>query len=113
MQNCVFLCSLDDFLLEYVIVFFYGNKISKWRSFEKRAVFDLLFTLFNHQGKDTKIIQHISHLYTRILLTLMTFLLSQLLPKKIPNLSCMLVRLLVLTLICEDEEEEERRRKLI
>ena len=47
-----FLCSLDYFRLKNVFVFFFGNQISKWR---KRAVFDLLFTFFSHQGNDTKI----------------------------------------------------------
>ena len=57
----LFLCSLDNLLQKNVIVFFFGNQISKWRSFEnkcqigahlkKRAVFDLLFTFFSHQGK--------------------------------------------------------------
>ena len=39
MQNCVFLCSLDNFILKNVIVFFFGNQISKWRSFEKKGYF--------------------------------------------------------------------------
>ena len=40
-----FLCSLDNLLQENVIVFFFGNQISKWRSFEKKgSIFDLLFT---------------------------------------------------------------------
>ena len=60
-----FLCSFDNFLLKNVVVFFFGNQISKWRSFEKRAIFDLLFTFFSHQGKDTQIPSaHISHTYT-------------------------------------------------
>ena len=42
-------------LLKKVIVFFFGNQISKWHSFEKRTIFVLLFTFFSHQGKDTKI----------------------------------------------------------
>ena len=51
-----FLSSLDNLLQKNVIVFFFfGNQISKWRSFEKRAIFDLLFTFFSHQGKVTKI----------------------------------------------------------
>ena len=50
-----FLCSLDNLLQKNVIVFFLGNQISKWCSFEKRAIFDLLFTFFSHQGKVTKI----------------------------------------------------------
>ena len=33
------LCSLDALLQKSVIVFFFGNQISKWRSFEKRGYF--------------------------------------------------------------------------
>ena len=62
-----FLCSLDNLLEENVIVFFFGNQISKWRSFEKRAIFDLLFTFFSHQGKVTKIPSaHISLTYIHV-----------------------------------------------
>ena len=62
-----FLCSLDNLLQKNVIVLFSGNQISRWRSFEKRAIFDLLFTLFSHQGKVTKIPSaHISHTYIHI-----------------------------------------------
>ena len=50
-----FLCRLDNLLQENVIVFFFGNQISKWHSFEKRAIFDLLFTFFGNQGKVTKL----------------------------------------------------------
>ena len=78
MQNWVFfLCSLDNLLQKNVVVLFFGNQISKWRSFEKRAIFYLLFTLFSHQGKLQKFLQHISQTHTihdtRILLTLLTF----------------------------------------
>ena len=60
-----FLCSLDNVLQKNLIVLFFGNQISKWRSFEKRAIFDLLFTFFSHQGKFTKIPSaHISHSHT-------------------------------------------------
>ena len=59
-----FLCSLDNILQKNVIVFFFGNQISKWRSFEKRAIFDLLFTVFSYQGKVAKIPSaHISLTY--------------------------------------------------
>ena len=59
-----FLCSLDNLLQKNVIVFSFGNQISKWRSFEKGAIFDLLFTFFSHQGKVTKIPSaHISLTY--------------------------------------------------
>ena len=62
-----FLCSLDNFLPKNVIIIFFGNQISKWRSFEKRAIFDLFFTFFSHQGKDTKIPSaHISLTYIHI-----------------------------------------------
>ena len=37
-----FLCSLDTFRVKNVIVFFFGNQISKWRLFEKKGYFDLL-----------------------------------------------------------------------
>ena len=40
-----FLYNLDNLLQENVFVFFFGN--SKWRSFEKRTIFDLLFTFFS------------------------------------------------------------------
>ena len=56
MQNWVhFLCSLDNLLQKNVIVFLFANQISKWRSFEKRAIFDLFSIFFSHQGKVTKI----------------------------------------------------------
>ena len=47
----LFLCSLDTLLQKNVIVFFFGNPISKWRSF----IFGLFFTFFSHQGKVAKI----------------------------------------------------------
>ena len=46
-----FLCNLDNLLQKNVIVLFFGNQISKWRPFEKRTIFALLFTFFSHQGK--------------------------------------------------------------
>ena len=62
-----FLCSLDNLLQKNVIISFFGNQISKWRSFEKRAIFDLLFTFFTYQGKVTKIPSaHISLTYIHI-----------------------------------------------
>ena len=33
------LCSLDNLLQKKVIVFFSGNQISKWRSFDKKGYF--------------------------------------------------------------------------
>ena len=62
-----FLCSLDTLLQKNVIVFFFGNQISKRHSFEKRAIFDLLFTLFSYQEKVTKIPSaHISLTYIHV-----------------------------------------------
>ena len=39
-----FLCSLDNLLQKNVIVLFFRNHISKWPSFEKRAI----LTYFSH-----------------------------------------------------------------
>ena len=61
------LCSLDNLLQKNVIVFFFKNQISRWRSFEKGAIFDLLFTFFIHQGKVTQIPSaHISLTYIHV-----------------------------------------------
>ena len=69
-----FLCSLDNLLQKNIIFFFFGNQISKWRSFEKGAIFDLLFTFFSYQGKVTKIPSaHLTYILTCSLLTLLTF----------------------------------------
>ena len=62
-----FLCSLDNLLQKNLIVLFFGNQISKWPSFEKMAIFDLLFTFSSHQGKVTKIPSaHISNTYMHV-----------------------------------------------
>ena len=62
-----FLCSLNNLLQKNIIFLFFGNQISKWRSFEKRANFDLLFTFFSRQIKVTKIPSaHISLTYIHI-----------------------------------------------
>ena len=56
MQNWVFFCGLDNLPQKNVIVLFFENQTSKWRSFEKKkAIFDKLFTSFSQRGKDTKI----------------------------------------------------------
>ena len=68
-----FLCSLDNLLQKNVTVFFFENQISKWRSFEKRAIFDLLFTFFSYQEKVTNIPSYLTHIHTCILLTLLSF----------------------------------------
>ena len=78
-----FLCSLDNLLQENVIVLFFVNQISKWRSFEKRAIFDLLFTFSSHQVKVTNIPSaHISLTYIHVFCsTLLTFLALPILKK--------------------------------
>ena len=70
-----FLCSVDNFLQKKnVIVLFLGNQISKWRSYEKRAIFDLLFTFFDTRESYKKSFStYLTHIHTRILLTLLTF----------------------------------------
>ena len=70
-----FFCSLDNLLQKNVIVLFFGNQISKWRSFEKRAIFYLLFTFSSHSpGKSYKnsFSTYLTYIHTRILLTLLT-----------------------------------------
>ena len=70
-----FLCSLDNLLQKNVIVLFFGNQVSKWRSFEKRAIFDLLFTFSSHQGKSCKnsFSTFLTHIHTRIFAYLIDF----------------------------------------
>ena len=81
-----FLCSLDNLLQKNVIVFFFfGNQISKWRSFEKkRVIFDQLFTLFSHQVKSYKnsFSTYLTPIRTRILLTVLTYFALPILKKK-------------------------------
>ena len=84
------LCSLDNLLQKNVIVLFFGNQISKRRSFDKRAIFDLLFTFFSHQGEVSKIPSaHISnkwHTYTCFVHSIDFFCLTSF-EKKNTNLS--------------------------
>ena len=75
----VCVCSLDTLLQKNVIVFFFGYQISKWRSFEKRAIFGLLSHFLVTREKLQKFLQHVSHSHTtHMLLTLLTFLPCQL-----------------------------------
>ena len=68
-----FLCSLDNLLQKNVIVSFFENQITKWRSFVKRAILTYFSHFFSYQEKLQKFLQHISHSHTCILLTLLTF----------------------------------------
>ena len=70
-----FLCGLDNLLQKNVIIFFFGNKISKWCSFEKKGLF---LTYFSHVLVTREKLQkffctYLTHIHTRILLTLLTF----------------------------------------
>ena len=60
-----FLCSLDNLLQKNGIVLFFGNQVSKWRSFEKKRLF---LTYFSHflvtREKLQKFLQHISETHT-------------------------------------------------
>ena len=58
------LCSLDNLLQKHVIVFYFENQISKWRSFEKRDISDLLFTFLVTREKLQKFLRYISHSHT-------------------------------------------------
>ena len=58
-----FLCSLDNLLQKNVIVFFFVNQISKWRSFEKAILAYFSYFLVT-RGKLHKFLQHISHSHT-------------------------------------------------
>ena len=60
-----FLCSLDHLLQRNVIVFFFGNQILKWRSFEKKGYFWPTFHIFLVTREILqKFLQHISHSHT-------------------------------------------------
>ena len=77
-----FLCSLDN-LLQKNVVFFFENQTSKWRSFKKRAIFDLLFTFFSYQRKVTKIPSaHISLTYIHVFCSSIDFFALPILKKK-------------------------------
>ena len=62
-----FLCSLDNLLKKNVIVFLFLEIKFQSGAYLKRAIFDLLFTFFSHQGKVTKILSaRISFTYIHV-----------------------------------------------
>ena len=78
-----FLCSLDNLLQKNVIVLFFGNYISKWRSFEK----DLFLTYFSHflvttESYKNSFSTYLTHIHTHVFLTPLTFLALPILKKK-------------------------------
>ena len=58
------LCCLDNLLQKNVIVFFFGNQISKRRSFEKGAILAYFSHFLVTRGKLQKFIHHIFHSHT-------------------------------------------------
>ena len=69
-----FLCSIENLLQKNVIVPFFGNQISKWRSFEKKRLFLTYFSHFLVTRENLqKFLQHISHSHTYTYNTLLTF----------------------------------------
>ena len=82
-----FLCSLDNLLQKNVIVSFFGNQISKWRSFEK----GLFLTYFSHflvtREKLQEFLQHRSHSHTYTYFAHTIVFFASLILKKNINLS--------------------------
>ena len=70
-----FLCSLDNLLQKNEIVLFFGNQISKWRSFWKKGYFWPTFHIFlvTRESYKNSFSTYLTHIHTRILLTLLTF----------------------------------------
>ena len=90
MQNCVFfLCSLDNFLLKKVIVFFLEIKCQNGTHLKK----GLFLTYFSHylvtrERHKISFPTYLTNIHTRILLTLLIFFALPIL-QKVTNLSCM------------------------
>ena len=97
-----FLSSLDNLLQKNVIIFFFWKSNFKMALIWKKGLF---LTYFSHclvtREKLQKFLQHISHSYTCILLTLLTIFASPILKKKneIIRYGFSLVWFLVLILI--------------
>ena len=75
------LCGLDNILQKNVLFSFWKSNF-KIGLIWKRVIFDLLFTFFGHREKLQKFLQHLSHSHTCILLTLLTFCLTNFEGKK-------------------------------
>ena len=99
--NFVFvLYSLDNFLLQNVFVFIFGNQISKSSSFEKVLFLTLFSQFLFARVKTEKCLRHISLLHTRILLNFWLFITFPILQNLQIYHGFSFVRLLVLILIC-------------
>ena len=98
-----FLCNLDNFLPKNVMVFCFGNQISKWRSFEKKGYFLTYFSFSLVTREKTKHPSaHISLTYIHIFCSpYWLFLPSQFCKNcEFIRYGFSLVWLLVLILIC-------------
>ena len=114
-ENVVATCK-DNLLQKNVTVLFFGNQISIWRSFEKRAICDLLLTFFSHLGKVTKIPSaHISLTYIHVFCSpYWLFFALPILKKKYEFIryGFSLVWVLVLILICAILEQSINNKML-
>ena len=79
-----FLCSLDNLLQKNVIFFFFGNRFSKWRLFEKKGLFLTYFSHFlvTREKLQNSFSTYLTHIHTRNLLTALTFFALPILKKK-------------------------------
>ena len=70
-KNVSFLCSLDNLLQKNVIVFFFLNQISKWRSFEKATILTYFsqFLITREKVLKNSFSTYLTHIHRRILLT--------------------------------------------
>ena len=102
MQIGSFLCSLENLLQKNVIVFFFKNQISKWHLFEKRAILNYFsHFLVTREKLQNSFSTYLTHIHTRILLTLLTFLPYQFKKKyDFIKYAFSLIWVLVLILIC-------------
>ena len=71
-----FLYSIDNLLQKNIIIFFFENPISKWRSFEKKGWFWPTFTFLVTREKLQKnsFSIYLTHIHICIFLTLLSFL---------------------------------------
>ena len=79
-----FLCNFDNLLQKNIIVFFFWKSNFKMALiWKKKGIFDLLFTfLVTRESYKNSFSTYVTHIHTRILLTLMNFLPYQFWEKK-------------------------------
>ena len=86
-----FPCSLDNFLLKNLIISFFGNQISKWRSLKKQWLFLTYFSHFLVTREKTRkfLSAHMSLTYIHIFCSPYSHFFYLTNFAKITNLSCM------------------------